>query len=327
VPGITALAAVAKRDLTQATPTDLGFMVGPRLNAAGRLKDMRIGIECLLADDAARAAELAGQLDTINRRRRDVEAGMQQQALEIVAGMHLDAPGVRPPAALSLYDERWHPGVVGLVAGRIKDLVHRPVVVFARAEEGLLRGSARSVPGVHIRDALEAVSTAHPGLIDRFGGHSMAAGLSLDPRHVEAFARAFEAAVASRAEPEMLEGVLMTDGDLDPGLLTVATADRLRSAGPFGSGFPEPVFDGEFRVRDVKVLKDVHLKLTLAAGPRVPPLEGMAFNWVTKPGMHQPQRDSTVRAVYRLDVNEWQGLRRPQLLIEYLEPIETTRML
>lgn len=327
LPGIQALAQVAGRSLASATPTDLGFMIGPRINAAGRLKDMRVGIECLLADDAAAALALATQLDVINRQRRSVEATMQSEALEIVERMHLDAPGVRRPAALTLYDPGWHPGVVGLVAGRIKDLVHRPVVVFARADDGQLRGSARSVAGVHVRDALEAVATAHPGLIERFGGHAMAAGLTLAGGEVAAFGRAFEAAVAARALPEMLEGVLLTDGALDPADLTVATADRLRNAGPFGSGFPEPSFDGEFRVRDVRELKAAHLKMTLAGGPGTVPLEALAFNWVGKPGVHRPERDTTVRVVYRLDVNDWQGVRRPQLLVDYLEPIETTRML
>ncbi len=325
--GIKALARKAGRTLESASPSDLGFMIGPRLNAAGRLDDMRIGIECLLTDDPSRAEALAGELDTINRERRTVQAETQDEAIAIVERLHLHEPGVTPPAALTLYDPGWHAGVVGLVAGRIKDLVHRPVVVFAAAADGLLRGSARSVPGIHVRDALEAVSSAHPGLIDRFGGHAMAAGLSLAPANVERFASAFERAVAARAEPGMLEGVLYTDGELEPAYLNVETADRLRAAGPFGSGFPEPVFDGEFRVRDVRVLKEAHLKMTLSAGPRTPPVEAIAFHWVTKPGAYAPPRDATVRVVYRLDVNDWQGLRRPQLLVEYLEPIETTRML
>ncbi len=327
VPGIQALAAQAGRTLVSASPADLGFLVGPRLNAAGRLKDMRIGIECLLADDMAQATVLAQQLDGINRERRVIEATTQAEALSIVERLHLHEPGVAPPAALTLYDAQWHQGVVGLVAGRIKDLVHRPVVVFAPAEDGLLRGSARSVAGIHIRDALEAVSTAYPGLIERFGGHAMAAGLSLRPERVAHFGAVFEQEVARRAEPGQLEGAIWTDGELPADDLNVGTADRLRAAGPFGSGFPEPQFDGEFRVRDVKILKELHLKMTLVGGPRTPPIEAIAFGWVIKPGAHQPARDSTIRAVYRLEVNEWQGLRRPQLLVEHLEAIETARML
>jgi single-stranded-DNA-specific exonuclease len=327
VPGINALAVAAGRSLATATPTDLGFTIGPRLNAAGRLEDMRIGIECLLADDAEQARQLAEQLDVINRKRRSLEADTQDDAMAIVARLRLTHREGEQPAALTLFDASWHPGVVGLVAGRVKDVVHRPVVVFAPAEDGLLRGSVRSVPGIHVRDALEAVSTAHPGLIDRFGGHAMAAGLSLQPQFVKDFATAFEREVAKRAEPGFLEGAILTDGELTPAEWTVAVADRLRAAGPFGSGFPEPQFDGEFRVRDVKILKDRHLKMTLVGGPQTPPMEGMAFNWMAKPDAWEPARDSTIRAVYRLDVNEWQGLRRPQLVLEYLEPIETTRML
>jgi single-stranded-DNA-specific exonuclease len=325
--GIKALAQKAGRSLGNASPSDLGFLIGPRLNAAGRLKDMRIGIECLLTDDPVVAEALAEQLDTINRQRRTLQSDTQAEAVAIVERLHLNEPGVTPPAAITLYDPSWHPGVVGLVAGRIKDLVHRPVVVFALAEDGWLRGSARSVPGIHVRDALEAVSTQHPGLIERFGGHAMAAGLSLAPDRVARFAEAFEHAVAARAEPALLAGILLTDGELEPLYWTVDTADRLRQAGPFGSGFPEPVFDGEFRVRDVRILKDSHLKMTLSGGPKTPPIEAIAFHWMGKPEAYTPPRDATVRAVYRLDVNEWQGLRRPQLLIEYLEPIETTRML
>ncbi len=327
VQGIHALAAAAGRTLSNATPSDLGFTIGPRLNAAGRLEDMRIGIECLLTDDPAQASQLADQLDTINRKRRTLQADTQDEAMEIVARLRLTHSESDPPAALTLFDPSWHPGVVGLVAGRVKDVVHRPVVVFAPAEDGLLRGSARSVSGIHIRDALEAVSTAHPGLIDRFGGHAMAAGLSLQPQFVKAFATAFEGEVARRAEPGSLDGAILTDGELEATAMTVEVADRLQAAGPFGSGFPEPTFDGEFRVRDVKILKERHLKMTLTGGPRTPPLDAIAFNWMAKPDAWEPARDSTVRVVYRLDVNDWQGLRRPQLLLEYLEPIETTRML
>ncbi len=327
VAGIQALAAVAGRPLVNATPSDMGFTIGPRLNAAGRLEDMRIGIECLLADDLAEAQRLAEELDAINRKRRQIEGKTQDEAMGIVQRLQLASPGVKAPAALTLYDAEWHQGVVGLVAGRVKDVIYRPVVVFAPAEDGLLRGSARSVAGIHVRDALEAVATANPGLIERFGGHAMAAGLSLRPEQVKPFAVAFEAEVARRAEPGILDGAIMTDGELDPDDLSVATADRLRAAGPFGSGFPEPQFDGEFRVRDVKILKERHLKMTLAGGPRTAPIEAISFGWIAKPGAFTPERDSTVRVVYRLDVNDWQGLRRPQLVIDHVEPIETTRML
>ncbi len=319
VPGIAALAAVAGRTLAMTGTTDLGFFLGPRLNAAGRLEDMSIGIECLLTDDPAVARRLAEQLDGLNRERRVIEAKMQAEALSIVERLHVGIEGVEMPAALSLYDPTWHPGVVGLVAARVKEQVHRPVIAFAPAEGGLARGSARSVPGIHVRDALEAVATRTPGLIDKFGGHAMAAGLTLAAARLREFGAAFAAEVGRRAEPGLLDGRLYTDGELQPESLTLATANLLRSAGPFGSGFAEPCFDGEFTILEARILKDRHLKLWVSARPRTPPLEALAFGWMARPGAEVPARDGRWRLVYRLDVNEFQGLSRAQLLVEYLE--------
>jgi len=320
VPGIAALAAVAGRTLAAAGTTDLGFFIGPRLNAAGRLEDMSIGIECLLTDDPVRARELAEQLDRLNRERRVIEARMHAEAIEIVRRLQFGEEGAALPGALCLYDAEWHQGVVGLVASRVKDQVHRPVIAFAPADGGLARGSARSVPGIHVRDALEAVATRVPGLIERFGGHAMAAGLTLSHERLREFGAAFAAEVERRATPGLLDGRLLTDGALEPAELTLATAERLRAAGPFGSSFPEPSFDGEFDVVESRVLGEKHLKLWLRAAPRSPPCEAIAFGWLTRPGALVPRPAARLRLVYRLDVNEYQGLKRPQLLIEYLEP-------
>jgi single-stranded-DNA-specific exonuclease len=319
VPGLVALAEVAGRDVARAGTTDLGFYIGPRLNAAGRLEDMSIGIECLLTDDAGVARRLAGELDALNRERRGIEAKMQTEAMEIVARLHVGRDGVELPYAISLYDPAWHQGVVGLVASRIKEQVQRPVIAFAPADDGFVRGSARSVPGIHVRDALEAVATRHPGMVERFGGHAMAAGLTLAAARLREFGNAFADEVGRRAQPGVLDGRLYTDGELEAVALTLDTATRLRAAGPFGSGFPEPSFDGEFTVLDARVLKEKHLKLWVSRGPRSAPLEAIAFGWMGRPGAEVPGRDSRVRLVYRLDVNEFQGLSRLQLLVEYLE--------
>ena len=319
VPGVAALVEVARRRLADVGTTELGFFVAPRLNAAGRLKDMSIGIECLLADDPVAAAALAARLDTINNERRSIESKMQEEALAIVARLNLDEPGALLPAALSLFDAQWHPGVVGLVAARIKETVHRPVVAFAPAEGGMARGSARSVAGVHIRDALEAVATRHPGMIERFGGHAMAAGLTLPAARLPEFGRALAREVAGRAAPGMLDGILYPDGALASAEIGLPLAERLRAAGPFGSGFPEPCFDGEFAVVEARVLGERHLKLWVRAEPRANPQEAIAFGWLARPGAQVPRVGARLKLVYRLDVNEYQGLRRAQLLIDYLE--------
>jgi single-stranded-DNA-specific exonuclease len=319
VPGIAALLEVAGRRVREAGTTELGFFVAPRLNAAGRLQDMSIGIECLLAEQPAAAAALAARLDALNAERRTIEAKMQDEALAIVGRMRLEEPGAALPAALSLYDADWHPGVVGLVAARVKETVHRPVIAFAPAGDGLARGSARSVAGVHVRDALEAVATRHPGLIERFGGHAMAAGLTLAAARLPEFGAAFAAEVARRAEPGMLDGILLTDGALAPAEMTLALAERLRAAGPFGAGFPEPCFDGEFAVVESRALGERHLKLWVRASADSAPQEALAFGWLGKPGRAVPRAGARLRLVYRLDVNEYQGLKRAQLLIEHLE--------
>ena len=319
LPGIAALAAIAGKPLAAVGSQELGFLIAPRLNAAGRLEDMAIGIRCLLTDDAGEAEALAQRLDQLNSERRVIEARMQGEALAIVATLNFDAPGVTRPAALSLYDPAWHPGVVGLVAARVKEQLHRPVIAFAAAEGGLARGSARSVPGVHIRDVLEAVHTRCPGLIERFGGHAMAAGLTLASARLKEFGTEFALEVGRRAEPALLSGTLLTDGPLTPAELNLATAEALRQGGPWGAGFAEPCFDGEFVVVESRVLGGRHLKLWVRSEPCAVPVEAIAFGWVARPKALVPRAGEQVRLVYRPDVNDYQGRTQLQLRLEHLE--------
>jgi single-stranded-DNA-specific exonuclease len=314
-PGITALLAAGKREPREAVTTDLAFAAGPRLNAAGRLDDMSVGIECLLSDDPARAAELAGLLSGLNEERKDIEARMQQEAVKAVAGLE-PGPGSLPPV-LCVHRAGWHSGVVGLVAARLKERYHRPAVAFAAEEGGMLKGSARSIPGLHIRDALAAVDARHPGLIERFGGHAMAAGLTLAPAGLPTFREALAAEVAARLDPGALDGAIFSDGELPEEALGLATAELLRDAAPWGQGFPEPVFDGCFELLDARVVGADHLKLRLrpVGGRRI--LDGIAFRQAERLGAARPAR---LRLAYRLGVNEYAGVRAAQLVVEYLEP-------
>lgn len=314
--GVQALLAVAGRTPARATAADLGFCVAPRLNAAGRLQDMTRGIECLLADDAAAAADMATELDALNRDRRAIEATMQQQALAAVAILRLEAAPL--PRGLCLFDESWHQGVIGLVASRIKDRFHRPVIAFAPGNGDEIKGSARSVPGLHIRDTLDTVAAHHPGLLRKFGGHAMAAGLTLERESYERFRLAFEEEVCRRLPTDGRAGIL-SDGELSDEDMTVVLAELLREAGPWGQGFPEPVFDGRFDVVDRRVVGERHLKLTLRQGARRV-FDAIAFNAVES-GTPAPSW-ARVHAAYRLDVNEYRGSRSLQLIIEHLEPLD-----
>lgn len=318
VPGIQALLRTAQRELGQVTAADLGFAVAPRLNAAGRLTDMSLGIECLLADDESRACELAAKLDALNRERRVIEAQMREQALRALDHMSLSAEDTALPFGLCLFNAEWHQGVIGLVASRIKDRVHRPVIAFARAEEGQLKGSARSVAGVHIRDVLEAVDTRHPGLIAGFGGHAMAAGLNLAVRHYEEFAHAFDVEVRRWLKAGDLDGVLYTDGELEPADLTLECAELLRAAGPWGQAFPEPCFDGVFQILEQRIVGNGHVKLTLAEPRSHARVDAIAFHPV---GEHLPADCRHARLVYRPEVNAYRGKNRLQLLVEHIEPV------
>jgi single-stranded-DNA-specific exonuclease len=314
--GIEALLRVAGRTPGSLTVADLGFFVAPRLNAAGRLEDMSLGIECLLTDDAHKAVQIARQLDELNHQRRTIERDMQEQAAQAVAALHLDGGDL--PAGLCLYDDSWHQGIVGLVAARVKDRVHRPVIAFAPAKEGEMKGSARSVPGLHIRDALDSIAARRPELLQKFGGHAMAAGLTLARSDFAEFNRAFADEVGRWLSEDDFQGKIWSDGELSADDFSLEFAQRLRDAGPWGQGFPEPVFDGEFEVAGQRIVKDKHLKLTLRSQGTPNNLDAIAFN--AAPG-GQTLSTSRVRAAYRLDVNEYRGARCVQLIVEHMEPI------
>jgi single-stranded-DNA-specific exonuclease len=311
--GIAALVEVGKRSMATLCSSDLGFIVGPRLNAAGRLEDMRLGVECLLTDDVAQAQRHAGQLDAINRERRDLQASMVAEAEQMVAGMtDIDAIGV------ALYEPSWHAGVVGLVASKLKDRLHRPVIAFAPASEDdtdHLRGSARSIAGFHIRDALAAVDARQPGLIERFGGHAMAAGLSLKACDYPRFAAAFDAIARELIDAERLQAVLYTDGELPPGAASLDLARQLRQAGPWGQAFPEPLFDNLFECAGWKVMGERHLRLQLRDARDGALHDAVMFN--AYQGQPPPPR---FRAAYELTINDWQGRETPRLLLRHIEP-------
>ena len=316
-PGLRALAECAGRPLAALCAADIGFGLAPRLNAAGRLEDMAVGIECLLADDPARAASLARALDAINAERRELQAQMVEQA-EALADAALDGQGGLPDL-LCVYDPRWHAGIVGLVASRLKDRWHRPVLAFASAEDegpDRLKGSARSIPGLHIRDLLAEVDARHPGLIERFGGHAMAAGLSLRAAQLPALEAALQAAAARRLTDEQREAELWSDGELPPEAFDRDTAEQLRLAGPWGQGFPEPCFDGEFAVLEARAVGGRHLKLRLQPAGGGPALAAIQFGAWT--GQAPTGR---VRVLYQLEPDDWNGRRGVQLLVRHLEPI------
>lgn len=316
-PGIAALLEIASRNATRLVAGDLAFAIGPRLNAAGRLDDMSVGIACLLSQSQEQARDLAQQLDALNRDRQQIEKGMQAQALEIVQQCVIE----EKPPALCLYEPDWHQGVVGIVASRIKDRIHRPVIAFAAADNGQVKGSARSIPGLHIRDALERVSTLRPKLIDKFGGHAMAAGLSLDEENLDEFQSLFSQVVADNLAGVELESIVETDGELDIADLNLGLAKALRYASPWGQHFPEPVFDGEFQVVHQRLVGERHLKLVLAHPQNSQQIiDAIAFNVDL-----QVWPDETVERVsigYRLDCNYYRGEESLQLMVEYLSALK-----
>lgn len=317
-PGILALLRIAGKDHSRIVASDMGFAVGPRLNAAGRLDDISRGIQCLLTDDPAQALELAQELEQLNQDRKAIEQGMQQEALKIVDDLPLDGQQ-ELPAALCLYQADWHQGVVGLLASRIKEKFHRPVAVFANDKEGILKGSVRSIPGLHIRDALDAVATQNPGLITKFGGHAMAAGLSLEKSSLKAFEQALQQQVMDTIEPDDLEATLKTDGELAACLMTKQSAETIRDAGPWGQSFPEPSFQGIFTLKSQRIVGERHLKVVLApVDDESQQLDGIYFNIDTD---QWPTSITTVHCVYRLDINEFRGRETLQLLIQYMAPV------
>ena len=319
VPGITALLAVARRSPAELTAADLGFAVAPRLNAAGRLTDMSIGIRCLLSDEEGEARSLAAELDALNAQRREIEADMQVTALAAVRALEDAGSGVQR-AGVCLFDAAWHQGIVGLVAGRVKERLRRPVVAFALCDERNLRGSARSVPGVHIRDVLAAMATREPDMLEKFGGHAMAAGLTLPRGELDRFARAFDAEVTRVMRHNALGDAIETDGELSDEEIALPLAEALRAGGPWGAGFPEPLFDGVFELRgQPRVLAQRHLKFQVAAREGRGGFEAIAFN------SFDPQRPAAlpqgrIRLIYRLGTNDYQGERRLQLVVEHLLP-------
>ncbi len=319
VAGIRALLSRAARgaDLTAA---DLAFGVAPRLNAAGRIDDMTIGIQCLLTDDTSVAQQLAVRLDELNEERRAIEARMQQEALGAVRRLAEPGPGALERSGVCLFDESWHQGVVGLVASRVKERVRRPVIAFASADPATLRGSARSVAGVHIRDVLDRIAARHPGLISRFGGHAMAAGLTLERARLDEFARAFDEEVArwtgGRAAAETIE----TDGELAVAEIALDTAEALRAGGPWGQAFPEPSFDGVFSVKSARVIGERHVKMWVEPASSGRSFDAVVFNHFEQ-GASGALPEGRVQLVYRLDINEYQGERRLQLLVDHLLPV------
>ena len=294
---------------------DLGFAVGPRLNAAGRLDDISLGIQCLLAEDEHTALKLAQSLDDLNKERRAIEQDMQIEASKIVQDLAIDQKSL--PMALCLYQADWHQGVVGLLASRIKEKYHRPVAVFARDDQGVLKGSLRSIPGLHIRDTLDAIAARNPGLISKFGGHAMAAGLSIDPEVLAEFQQALEDQVAQTVSDSELQAQLITDGNLSADQITMQTAQQLREAGPWGQMFPEPCFEGVFVAKQQRIVGDKHLKLVLA--PDTSPQQTIDAIYFNVDLEEWPSENGLVRCVYRLDINEYRGRESLQLMIQYME--------
>lgn len=312
-PGISALLRIAGRDPARAQASDMGFAVGPRLNAAGRLDDMSRGIECLLAEDPQQAERLALELDRLNRERREIEAEMKQQAEAVLSSW---APGDSDtlPWGLCLFQKEWHQGVIGILASRIKERYHRPVIAFAPGGEGILKGSARSIPGLHIRDVLDEVAVREPALLQKFGGHAMAAGMTIREADYDGFAETFDAVVRSHLDPDDLQAVIISDGAIVEEEMTLDTARLISAAGPWGQGFAEPIFDDRFEVLSSRVVGDKHWKLVLRPTGGALALDAIAFNAVES----LPTMPARVHAAYRLDENEWQGRIKLQLRIEYL---------
>ena len=319
-PGVRALAQISGRDISKLVASDMGFALAPRLNAAGRLDDMSLGIECLLTDDEGQALKIAQQLDDLNRERRDIEAEMKSQAMELLAleGIGLDSLEQQNdtlPYGLCLFDESWHQGVIGILASRIKERLHRPVIVFAPAGKAELKGSARSIPGLHIRDVLDTVANRHPGLVAKFGGHAMAAGLSLPAENYAAFSEAFDTEVRRHLNKDDLNRIVLSDGALDHAYISQDVAELLRQAGPWGQGFPEPMFDGSFKIFSQRIVGEKHLKMQLQSAQNTAPIDAIMFN---ADSVDATEQGDQVHIAYRLDINDFRGQRKIQLVVEHL---------
>lgn len=319
-PGIIALAEVANRNVEQFTSSDLGFCIGPRLNAAGRLDNMSIGVELLLANEMSKARELALDLDELNQTRKEIESGMKLEAIKIC--QNLTALFKELPYGITLYQPDWHQGVLGIVSSRVKDQYHRPVIAFTQDSEGILKGSARSIEGLHMRDVLERIHSQHPNIILKFGGHAMAAGLSIREEYFADFQHLFNQTVADWLDEEHLQGIIWTDGELNSNEFNLETAELIKSVGTWGQGFPEPCFDGEFKILDQRAIgqNKNHLKMLLEPKQGGVLLDAIAFNINTR--LYPDLSIKQARLAYKLDINEFRGNRSLQLLVDYIEPID-----
>jgi len=318
-PGIMALLEIAKRDISRVVASDMGFAIGPRLNAAGRLDDMSLGIECLITNDYQRAQEIASELDGFNKDRRQIEAGMQQEALKIIEQLPFSAQGSDIPFAFALFHPEWHQGVSGIVASRIKEKFHRPVIVFADAGNGELKGSGRSIEGLHLRDLLERINTLSPGLILKFGGHAMAAGLSIKADDYQKFATLFEEQAAATLTPDQLSGKILSDGELQSNEFNLDMASQLRNAGPWGQGFAEPCFDGKFRLVQQRLVGEKHLKLVLEPENSALVVDAIAFN--VDLSIWPNPNIQWANVAFKLDINEFRNKQSLQLMVEYISPL------
>jgi len=316
-PGIQALIDIAKRDQSQLIASDFGFALGPRINAAGRLDDMAYGINCLLAPDLASARVMARDLDDLNKARREIEQGMQVEAEQVLKSLNFDADNL--PSAIALYQQDWHQGVIGIVAGRLKEKFHRPCIVFANSSDEAdenyeIKGSARSISGLHIRDLLEHISSQHPDLILKFGGHAMAAGLSIKGQDFDQFQQLFNEIAEQWLTKEHLQSVLLSDGELPAQDMTLTFAEQLRNAGPWGQNFPEPLFDGEFTLVQQRIVGDKHLKLVVQKAGQI--FDAIAFNVDVKAWPNPNAKK--VQLAYHLDINEFRGKRSVQLMVKHI---------
>ncbi|MDF3830823.1 MULTISPECIES: single-stranded-DNA-specific exonuclease RecJ [unclassified Pseudocitrobacter] len=316
-PGIKALLEIANRDPQKLVASDLGFALGPRLNAAGRLDDMSVGVALLLSENLGEARMLANELDALNQTRKEIEQGMQAEALTLCEKLERSSDTL--PGGLAMYHPEWHQGVVGILASRIKERFHRPVIAFAPAGDGMLKGSGRSIQGLHMRDALERLDTLYPGLMMKFGGHAMAAGLSLEEAKFDEFQQRFGELVTEWLDPALLQGEILSDGELSPQEMTLDVAQMLREAGPWGQMFPEPLFDGHFRLLQQRIVGERHLKVMVEPVGGGPLLDGIAFNVDTACWPDNGVRE--VKLAYKLDINEFRGNRSLQLIIDNIWPI------
>ena len=320
--GIKALIEVSNCKTEKIVSSDLGFSIAPKLNAAGRLEDMSLGIECLLSDDYDRCLVIANELNDLNVQRKQIEKDMRTEALNLVEKLAVNKDGNADLFGYCLYQADWHEGVIGIIAGRMKDKLHRPVIVFAQSDNGILKGSARSIPGVHIRDILDSIATRHPEIISKFGGHAMAAGLSINESSYEQFQLLFNQAIEETVDPAMLNKVIYSDGQLTAKDINLEFTSLIQQYGPWGQGFPEPVFDGVFDIVNKRIVGENHLKLTLRLSSNSDSasdcFDAIAFNVTDE---EWPANTKQVKLAYQLDINEFRDRITTQLMVNYIEPI------